>query len=141
MGFYTLSRFLELLHRLQALESCSRAVIPLPKKALQKKSLDFWQIRNRKNLGKFGKWSRGTREEAHRRQDTAERRQRVGCAWCKTIWPSDSAHFQVRGDKLLTVAAGYACSSLSPFWAQTSNLQGPPRPGLYRYGPDFWLHL
>ena len=77
----------------------------------------------------------------HRRQDTAERRRRLGFAWCITIWQSDSAHFQVRDGKLLTVAAGYACSSPNPFWAQPSNLQGPPRPGLCRYGPDFWLHL
>ena len=48
----------------------------------------------------------------------------MGCAWCNTIWPSDSAHFQVRGGKLLTVAAGYARSSPSPFWAQPSTAAG-----------------
>jgi len=74
------------------------------------------KLTNWKKLVKFGKWSGGPPEEAHRRQDTAERRRRVGCAWCNTIWPSDSEHFQVRGGKFLTVAAaGYACSSPSPF--------------------------
>jgi len=37
-------------------------------------------------------------EEAHRRQETAQRGRRVRCMWCKKIYTSEAAHFQVRGE-------------------------------------------